>query len=501
MGHSITHGGLTPGNKMLGVTVVLSLISLAILLWPRFKRLLKMMAVPGPLLPRSLKGNLEDYMNQPRTFGPSMMAKHGPLYRVYINNFGQQLAIGDPAIAQQLYTDQANMDKPADGGLGDFLERYLKDCLGCASGRKWVNIKSGFRVTMSVNAANDSLANIEASIDQWEEGILEPLAKSGEAVTLTEMIGMMPVTAMLNIFFGHQFISRNMKKLVSLNDDADELMKTVLYDKLACNSMYKYLPTSANKTLARFRQNWEKIILDYEKNPERMNGEGGTLDSTIDFIDAKKKDAITFNQVVDTMSEIIFTNQDVLGPAITWMFTDMVVYPKYVDWLELDTVSGMIDKTTLEKDHPKLLHVIKESARVHPFLPLSIPEILSKDVELNGYTLPKGSVLSIDQYSFNQNPKYWPQPREFKPERFENVDSFTDKWALFRMGFGSRRCPGQFYGNLVMANLMARFFSRWKMVPLEEVSHHEQVPVTPGNFSQMPNIKVCIQERTLKKEE
>merc|ERR1712080_522030 len=117
------------------------------------------------------------------------------------------------------------------------------------------------------------------------------------------------------------------------------------------------------------------------------------------------------------------------------MLADLVVYPQYVDYLQLGGNCNMIDKAALDKDCPQILHVINESAMVHPFFPLSTPDILTQDVEVGEFTLPKGTILSIDQYAMNNNPKYWPQPSEFRPERFESTDEFTDKWALFRFGF------------------------------------------------------------------
>ena len=90
-----------------------------------------------------------------------------------------------------------------------------------------------------------------------------------------------------------------------------------------------------------------------------------------------------------------------------------------------------------------------------------MPEILGKELEIGGYHLSQGTSVSIDMYALNHSPKYWSKPSEFRPERFKNLDAFTANWGFFRFGFGGRRCPGKYYGNLVMANSTARLFSRW----------------------------------------
>ena len=141
-------------------------------------------------------------MARPLEFGPSMVVKYGPLYRFWTNNFGTQLAVGDPVMAHQLYKDQANMDKPRDGGLGEFFPRFLGNAMGLQNGRKWTNIRKAFKGPMSPTGADKSLENIEATLDQWENETLEPLARSTAVVSLPGVVGSMPIKIMLNIFFG-----------------------------------------------------------------------------------------------------------------------------------------------------------------------------------------------------------------------------------------------------------------------------------------------------------
>ena len=480
---------------MIGVTASLSLVFFGIVFGPRLRRFLKRLAVPGPLLPKGIKGNLVDFMAAPRKFGPRMVAEHGPLYRFYNNNFGTLLAVADPMLARDLFQADANMAHPWDLGLGHFLHRFLSEAMGLAFGRKWSKIRKAFRAPMSTKAADRSLANIEASLDRWEQETLEPLAKSGKEVRLQNVVGTMPIDVMLNIFFGHPFVTNHKKQFERLSEDAEAIMTTVMRNKLACTAVYKHLNTGENKTLARFQKNWDDILLAYETSQERLEGDGGAFDAVVEHMNSSGKDEVTFKEVADTMAEIIFTNQDVLNPAITWAFADLMVYPHIVRSLDLVGTKDMMDKSALENDHPQLLNLIKESARVHPFFPLSMPEMLSKDLELGGYLLPKGTCLSVDQYSINHNANYWNDPKSFTPERFENLDEFTAKWGLFRFGFGARRCPGQYYGNLVMANVIARLLSRWKLVPvgLEGVKHHEEVPILSGNFAVIPDIKMRLE--------
>ena len=77
----------------------------------------------------------------------------------------------------------------------------------------------------------------------------EPLVKNGQVIDLTELVGMMPVTLMLNIFFGNKFISLHQEQIEKLTKDSHFIMTTVFYNRNATTAVYKYFDTDANRYL------------------------------------------------------------------------------------------------------------------------------------------------------------------------------------------------------------------------------------------------------------
>ena len=51
-----------------------------------------------------------------------------------------------------------------------------------------------------------------------------------------------------------------------------------------------------------------------------------------------------------------------------------------------------------------------------------------------------------------------------------------------------------YYANLVLANVMVRLFSKYRLIPLniENVKKHQDVPLVPGTLTMLPDIKVKI---------
>ena len=84
---------------------------------------------------------------------------------------------------------------------------------------------------------------------------------------------------------------------------------------------------------------------------------------------------------------------------------------------------------------PYLDKVIKESMRVITPGPFAA-RLLEQDLILsNRYVLKKNSTLFYPLFSIHKNPKYWPDPEKFDPERFEeSADVYPCSYAPFGYG-------------------------------------------------------------------
>ncbi|CCM01000.1 uncharacterized protein FIBRA_03048 [Fibroporia radiculosa] len=111
---------------------------------------------------------------------------------------------------------------------------------------------------------------------------------------------------------------------------------------------------------------------------------------------------------------------------------------------------------------PYLSCVLKEVYRWRCPLPLAVPHQVIKDDEYLGYHIPAGSMIIPNVWAMTRNPDLYPDPDNFMPERFENLDAETasrlDPTKLV-FGFGRRICSGRSFANsnmlLLIANILA----------------------------------------------
>ncbi|KAM3304803.1 hypothetical protein P3S67_011669 [Capsicum chacoense] len=100
-----------------------------------------------------------------------------------------------------------------------------------------------------------------------------------------------------------------------------------------------------------------------------------------------------------------------------------------------------------------------ESFRLYPAAPLLLPHESIEDCVVSGYDIPKGTRLLVNIWKFHHDSNIWPNPHEFKPERFltthKDVNVRGNHFELIPFGSGRRMCPGTFLGLQVVQYVLA----------------------------------------------
>src|SRR5262249_11272724 len=106
--------------------------------------------------------------------------------------------------------------------------------------------------------------------------------------------------------------------------------------------------------------------------------------------------------------------------------------------------------------------VVKESLRIYPPTPALINREAITEVEVGGYRLPRGSLAILSPYVTQRDPRWFPDPERFDPDRFGpgRVEDIPEH-AYFPFGAGPHVCVGNTFAmmeiTLVVATLVQRF--------------------------------------------
>ncbi|XP_034051192.1 cytochrome P450 1B1-like [Thalassophryne amazonica] len=172
-------------------------------------------------------------------------------------------------------------------------------------------------------------------------------------------------------------------------------------------------------------------------------------DVIINAIENGKDRGLTKEFVEATVTDVIGAGQDTVSTLMQWTLLLLVKHPDIQDKLHdlLDKVVGK-DRLPSIHDRDRLAYLdafIYETMRFTSFVPVTIPHSTTSDVAIEGFHIPKDTVVFINQWSVNHDPHKWKDPHIFYPARFLDENGLLDKDATNSMmifSAGKRRCIG-----------------------------------------------------------
>lgn len=153
-----------------------------------------------------------------------------------------------------------------------------------------------------------------------------------------------------------------------------------------------------------------------------------------------------------TLGSLLEAGSDTSRVTIGQIIAGAATYP---DWVarareQLDTICGHnAERLPQWSDKPNLKYicaVVKEGFRWRPNIAeIGAPHMLIKDDEYEGYRFPAGTVFTWNAWAIALDPKEYPEPERFWPERFLNEDvenALKGHWA-----FGPGEYPQHLFQN------------------------------------------------------
>ncbi|KAH1113875.1 hypothetical protein J1N35_007253 [Gossypium stocksii] len=195
-------------------------------------------------------------------------------------------------------------------------------------------------------------------------------------------------------------------------------------------------------TFICFGEKLEDMKIQAIKNLQRR------LQSSFDKFKENRK--LEEKETVTLCSELFTGGIDTTSTALEWIMANLVKHPHIQDKLFKEIKRVVLDGEVRIKDEdlrnmPHLRAIILESLRRHPPSHFLIPHTVTKDVVLDGFLVPKNSIVIFRVVEMGRNPNVWENPMEFKPERFLNNGDFdisgTKEIKMIPFRVGKRMCP------------------------------------------------------------
>nr|CAD7424993.1 unnamed protein product [Timema monikensis] len=176
--------------------------------------------------------------------------------------------------------------------------------------------------------------------------------------------------------------------------------------------------------------------------------------------------------------------------TVSFCLYELALNPEIQDRLreEVDTVlqkyKGTITYEAIqEMDY--LSRVVDETLRKYPPVP-NLDRQCTKKFTFAGtnHVIEKGIRLIIPVYALHHDPKYFPDPEQFNPDRFtEEAKRTRHNYSYLPFGEGPRICIGMRFGLMQTKVGLVSLLSKYKFSPCEKTS----IPMVFNPKSSIPN--------------
>jgi len=198
--------------------------------------------------------------------------------------------------------------------------------------------------------------------------------------------------------------------------------------------------------------------------------------------------------IKDVAATAYAAGSDTTLSTLATFFLAMVLHPEAQAKAraELDRVvpHDRLPNFSDRDDLPYLDGLVWECLRWNPAVNIALAHLLTEDDEYMGYRIPKGTTVLGNIWSILHDADHYPDPLEFKPERYldveENLRKGINNSPTSVFGFGRRICPGRWLALDTIWIVAASVLSVYKISKAidsagKEIDPH--VEYTSGLFS------------------
>ncbi|XP_027591287.1 cytochrome P450 4V2 isoform X1 [Pipra filicauda] len=175
---------------------------------------------------------------------------------------------------------------------------------------------------------------------------------------------------------------------------------------------------------------------------------------------------LSYRDIREEVDTFMFEGHDTTAAAMNWVLYLLGHNPEVQKKVhkELDEVFDNTERPVTTDDLKQLRYlecVVKEALRLFPSVPM-FARTLREDCCISGYQIPKGATVLVLTYALHRDPEIFPDPEEFRPERFFTENSKgRHPYAYVPFSAGPRNCIGQRFAQMEEKTLLALILRRF----------------------------------------
>ncbi|XP_004437995.1 PREDICTED: cytochrome P450 2D14-like [Ceratotherium simum simum] len=354
-------------------------------------------------------------------------------------------------------------------GLGNQLQLDFHDLLSC-----FTRLRSRFGHVFSLQLArtpvviiNGLAAMREALVDQSEDTADRPPVPvfehldfgphaQGRPFSPNALLNKAVGNVIASLTFGRRF-EYNDRRFLKLLDLANEQLKEnsgFLPQVLHAIPVLVHIPGLVDKAFAAqraFMALVDELVAENRMTRDPAQPPRDLTDAFLDEVEkAKGNPESSFNDenLRLVVTDLFFAGIVTTSTTLAWALLLMILHPDVQRRVqqEIDEVIGQARRPEMgDQAHmPFTMAVVHEVQRFGDIIPLGLPHMTSRDIEVQGFRIPKGTWLFTNLSSVLKDETVWKKPFRFHPEHFLDAQGrFVKQEAFMPFSAGRRSCLGE----------------------------------------------------------
>jgi cytochrome P450 family 135 len=397
---------------------------------------------PGPRIPAFLQGLR--YMRDPLAFLSGFRERYGDVFTIRFPYFGEIVYVASPELVKEVFTGS-----PAVLHAGEANATVLEPAVGPNSVltlddephmRQRKLLLPPFHGER-VRRYGDLIREVtRRDMESWPIGKPFALRPHTQRITLA---------VILRAVFGIVDEARVERATRLIDEFSDRVTLITKFPNLRRDLG----PFSPWRRFLRARAELDEFI--YEEI-ELRRGEAGDeeRDDVLSLLLRARDDdgtPMSDEELRDELLTVVGAGHETTATALAWAMERLLRSPRVLERLHESIAAG---------EDEYLDATVKETLRTRPVIP-DVARKLTAPTTVAGYELPAGSFVLPAIAALHYREDVFPDPQEFRPERF--LGTKVDNYAWIPFGGGVRRCVGAAFAEFEMRIVLREFVSRARL--------------------------------------
>ncbi|XP_078503772.1 24-hydroxycholesterol 7-alpha-hydroxylase isoform X1 [Lissotriton helveticus] len=398
----------------------------------------------------------------PLEFIEQARAKHGPVFTVLAAGNRMTFVFDEEGVAAFLTSKQV-----------DFQQAVQKPVQYTASITK-ENFYKGHDGIHEIMKSRLSKSNLHLYTKNLSEELHEHMKSLGPEGTLDlyDLVRQVMYPAVVNTLFGKGICPTSKSKIKEFKEHFQTFDEGFEHGSQLPDFLLRNWSKSKHWLLGVF----ENVVKDAERTRPSDHNSKTLLQHLLDTLKG--------NSTHNNSMLLLWASQANANPITFWslafIISDPSVYKRVME--EISLAFDKKGKENIEISEADLQALPFTKSCVLEAIRLRAPGAIARKVvqplKIDDYIVPAGDMLMLSPYWMHRNPKYFPEPEMFKPERWKKANLEKNAFLGGFMAFGGGRyqCPGRWFAlmeiHLVVVSILYKFdFVLLDPVPKQSYRH------------------------------